>query len=337
MDESAAPFPVILTGAGLQSFNGDEEGIVHLPDSLYDKQFSVFAGGFKPTLAKIRVGSERKQPTIIKLNPLFDGKLTKRRIALNPAMGGANQGTTGEKMTREASINLQIAKKLSILLKTAGAIIRLTREGEETLSIQERVASINRFNPELTIEINHDLKLENSTPNYLILHYPGSAGGLKIATLIQSALANIYPYNSTTSEESADFFLTHTSCPACEIHFASLTEKAFEEIVSDPDYISLISESIFSSILNYFNDKYIKSNPAKIRIISNGKGLPGIYVTIDNALTLPTNDSGLVTFSNITPGRHMILVQTTGTQQYFGVHDIHSTPEDEVVIELKGN
>ena len=69
--------------------------------------------------------------------------------------------------------------------------------------------------------------------------------------------------------------------------------------------------------------------------MSNGQGIPGIYVTIDNALTLPTNNNGLATFSHIAPGKHMILVQTLGKQQYCAMHDIHSTPENEIVIELK--
>ncbi|MCD6380168.1 hypothetical protein J7M07_06965, partial [bacterium] len=104
---------------------------------------------------------------------------------------------------------------------------------------------------------------------------------------------------------------------------------------SNPDYISLVSESIFSSILNFFDDKYIKPYPVKIKIISDGQGIPGIYVTIDNALTLPTDNSGLAAFSNITPGKHMILVQTRNKQQYCGMHEIHSTQEDEIIIELK--
>jgi len=335
IDERAIPFPVILSGTGLQSFHGDENGIVHLPDSIFNKQLTVFAGGFKPAPAIINIVSEDKQAAIFKLSPLFKGILGMRRIVLNPALGGSYGGTIGEKLIKEASINLKIAKNLSLLLKTAGAVTQLARKGEETLSIQERVANINRFNPELAIEINHDLKLENSIPDYSILHYPGSKGGTKISALLQSSLAKIFPGNKALIEESANFFLTHTSCPACEIHFTSLSEKFMEEIVSDPDYINLVSENIFSSILNYFDNSYIKSNPLGIKIVSNGQGIPGIYVTIDNALTLPTNSNGLAVFSHINPGKHMILVQTPGKQQYCGIHDIHSTPENEIIIELK--
>ena len=265
IDKRAIPFPVILSGTGFQSFHGDENGIVHLPDSLFNKQFTVFAGGFKPVEAIIKISPEDRQAATFELSPLFKGILGKRRIVLNPALGGTYGGTTGENYIKEASINLEIAKNLSFLLKTAGAVIQLAREGEETLSIQERVANINRFNPELAIEINHDLISANSIPDYSILHYPGSKGGTKISSLFQSSLAKIYPGNKALIRESADFFLAHTSCPACEIHFPSLTEKLMEEIVSDPDYINLVSESIFSSILNYFDDIYIKSNPLGIK------------------------------------------------------------------------
>jgi N-acetylmuramoyl-L-alanine amidase len=335
LDGSTVPFPFIIDRSGTQSFKGDENGIIQLPDSILNKQVNVFAGGFKPILTNVNISSNEKQISIIKLPPLYEGKLTSKRIALNPARGGADGGTTGIKMIKETSINLKIAKRLGGLLKTAGAVIQLTREGEETLSNQERVARINRFNPKLAIEINHDLKLEGNTSNYSIHYYPGSEGGTKISNLFQSALTKIYPGNNNTTCESADFFLTHTSCPACEIHFASLSGNPLEEFVSNPDYISLVSESIFSSILNFFDDKYIKSYPVKIKIISNGQCIPGIYVTIDNALTLPTNSNGLAVFSNIAPGRHMILVQTRNKQQYCGIHDIHSSPEDEIIIELK--
>jgi len=278
---------------------------------------------------------EEKQISTIRLTPLFEGILNRKRIAINPARGGADRGASCEKTMKEGSINLKVAKKLCYPLKTAGAVIQLTRDGEETLSNQERVAKINQFNPNLAIEINHDLKPERSKLDYSLLYYPGSAGGIKISGLLQSALAVNYPGNNNATGESADFFLTNTSCPACEIHFTSPSENPLGKILSNPDYISLVSENIFSSILNYFDDKYVRSNPLKVRIISGGQGIPGIYVTIDNALTLPTDDNGIATFSNIAPGKHMILVQTDKNFQSCGMNDIPSAPETEIVIELE--
>ncbi|MDZ7859630.1 MAG: N-acetylmuramoyl-L-alanine amidase [Candidatus Krumholzibacteriota bacterium] len=334
-DNSVIPFPLVYTGKNSHTLKGDGNGIVHLPDSLPKINPLIIAGGFKPFTTDINAFSEGKETIVIKLPPLFEGKLNSRRIAIDPACGGAYGGTSGKKMIKESSINLRIAKQVSNILKTSGAFVYLTREGEETLSQQERIAGINRFYPELSIQINHDLKLDNAKGAFSIRHYPDSQGGTKIAAIINSNLEGLYLAESGVIKSSASSLLSQTSCPACEIHFTSLDEKEFEEIASDPDYINLISENIFSSILNYFNADHAEFNPVKIKITSKGRGIPDVYVTVDNLLTLPTNDRGIAVFSHIDPGKHMIVVQTRGEEYRWGMYDVQAETENEILIELK--
>ena len=100
------------------------------------------------------------------------------------------------------------------MLAAAGARVDLTREGDETLSAQERVYLVNRAGADLAIGIHHGPVPGDRASARTIFRYPGSDRGLLVSRSLNHALHHVPPADSFALRESADAFVTHTSCTA---------------------------------------------------------------------------------------------------------------------------
>jgi len=154
---SGDPIPnALVMRSGSPSVKGDREGRALIPRASPGETLSVFAEGYVPALVDL-VGREQSTggSFVITLDPLFGGVLSGKRIALDPGGGGADPGGLGPSKLRGASVNLDAAKHVRDILEKAGARVTLTREGDETISAQERVYLVNRSGAELAIGIRH--------------------------------------------------------------------------------------------------------------------------------------------------------------------------------------
>jgi len=78
------------------------------------------------------------------------------RIAIDPGHGGEHSGTTSSRGVMEKTITLDLARRVDGLLRASGFETFLTREGDETLSLDERgdLANQQRADIFLSIHIN---------------------------------------------------------------------------------------------------------------------------------------------------------------------------------------
>jgi N-acetylmuramoyl-L-alanine amidase len=77
------------------------------------------------------------------------------RIFIDPGHGGAQAGALGPGGVMEKQIALQIGAKLrTALQRTQGAIVQMTREKDQHLSLTERVGLANKRRPDLFISIH---------------------------------------------------------------------------------------------------------------------------------------------------------------------------------------
>nr|WP_245927235.1 N-acetylmuramoyl-L-alanine amidase [Aphanothece hegewaldii] len=77
-------------------------------------------------------------------------------ILLDPGHGGKETGAIGPTGYSEKEINLVVSQLLKKELIKRGATVYLTRETDEELSLNERVAMINRIKPTLSISIHYN-------------------------------------------------------------------------------------------------------------------------------------------------------------------------------------
>jgi N-acetylmuramoyl-L-alanine amidase len=78
------------------------------------------------------------------------------RILIDPGHGGNELGSSGPNGYPEKAVNLRVSQLLAQQLGQRGATVYLTRESDRDLSLQERVALIDRLQPTLSISIHYN-------------------------------------------------------------------------------------------------------------------------------------------------------------------------------------
>ncbi|MGB5711575.1 MAG: N-acetylmuramoyl-L-alanine amidase [Waterburya sp.] len=78
------------------------------------------------------------------------------RILLDPGHGGEESGSKGPTGYPEKDVNLLISKLVEAELTKLGAKVDLTREKDKDVSLEERMAMIDRLKPDLAISIHYN-------------------------------------------------------------------------------------------------------------------------------------------------------------------------------------
>jgi N-acetylmuramoyl-L-alanine amidase len=90
------------------------------------------------------------------------GSPRRPRVVLDPGHGGRDPGALGIGGVREKEVTLAIAREVSAILRRQGRWeVKLTREGDTTLSLEERTAIANAFGADLFVSIH-----ANASPSH---------------------------------------------------------------------------------------------------------------------------------------------------------------------------
>ncbi|OKH40607.1 N-acetylmuramoyl-L-alanine amidase [[Phormidium ambiguum] IAM M-71] len=107
----------------------------------------------------------RHSPTTSSLTPSEKGEigkpLTGITILLDPGHGGTEPGAAGPNGYLEKDVNLSVSRLLRDELVAKGATVYMTREDDSTVSLQDRMAMIDRIQPAIALSVHY-----NSLPDY---------------------------------------------------------------------------------------------------------------------------------------------------------------------------
>ncbi len=81
-------------------------------------------------------------------------RLAVRSVVLDPGHGGTDPGAIGASGVREKDVTLDVASRVKALLEEGHLAVSLTRDGDATLSLKERVLLANAKKPDLFVSIH---------------------------------------------------------------------------------------------------------------------------------------------------------------------------------------
>ena len=100
---------------------------------------------------------QRRSPEETETTRDFDRQLLDNvEILLDPGHGGEESGAKGPTGYPEKDVNLLVSKLVAEELTKLGAKVYLTREEDVDVSLEERMAAIDRFKPDLAISIHYN-------------------------------------------------------------------------------------------------------------------------------------------------------------------------------------
>jgi N-acetylmuramoyl-L-alanine amidase len=78
----------------------------------------------------------------------------RRVVVLDPGHGGSNAGAKGPRGIVEKQLTLQLANQVAERLVARGIVVELTRTGDRTLTLRQRVAIADRLPADLFVSIH---------------------------------------------------------------------------------------------------------------------------------------------------------------------------------------
>lgn len=268
-----------------------EDGLLSLPAA--GGPFRFVAPGYRAETVDL---PDSLPGLVVELEPLFDGALLSRAVALDAAGGGRDADGIGKNRLRGADVNIETARRLDLMLEQAGARSLLVRRGEETLAPHDRVGRVNAAGVDLAVSVGR----ARDGDECIARHYPGSAGGARFARLAAASLSGLPPCRTMATGESAAPFLRRTNCPACIVRSASLSGMG-EIIFGHHARPALEAERLFSALLAWFG----AATTHRLVITGDDNPVAGVLVCIDGTVSLETNKGGEALFTCVTPGTHL--------------------------------
>ncbi len=111
-------------------------------------------------------------------------------ILLDPGHGGEELGAVGQGGLLEKEVNLSVALFLREMLENMGAVVKMTRETDETVPRHQRKRMADEMNPDAFVSIHHNAMPEDFT-NRVEVYYPWVEQGpsFDLAWLIAARLS----------------------------------------------------------------------------------------------------------------------------------------------------
>jgi len=187
----------------------------------------------------------KRQPRILDFSHLT--------IAIDAGHGGENIGANGVTTNiMEKNYTLLIAKELEKALKLKKAKVIMTREKDTTLSMYERITSLNQQNPNLLISIHLNSSSNDTTKG--VSTYYRYIGFRPLSQAILKSMLQL-GLNEFGNVGSFNFSLSGpTDYPNCLVEVAFLSNKGDEKKILDPKFRKQVAAKITAGIQTFLNN-----------------------------------------------------------------------------------
>lgn len=175
-----------------------------------------------------------------------DGKY---RVVIDAGHGGSDVGATRNGVY-EKYITLDVAKRVEKMLKAQGYGVLMTRSDDSYVSLQDRVAYSEAYNPDIFVSI-HVNSSTSGTPNGIETHYyhPES---IPLAQTVHSSLVSTISANDRGTFKSKFYVINHTTSPAILVEMGFLSNTAERGQLVTAERKQATAKAIVEGINNYF-------------------------------------------------------------------------------------
>lgn len=183
-------------------------------------------------------------------------------IYLDAGHGGLDPGTV-YKNIYEKDINLDIVKKLQILLEEDGAIVYLTRDGDYDLSnttngrkksdLNNRAKIINESNADIYISIHLNSMQSSTWSGAQVFYDDVNKNNYQLALIMQEQLRQDLNTDREIKEIKTMLMNRKIKIPGVLIEVGFLSNPNDRYLLRQTDYQYKVAESIKMGIKKYFN------------------------------------------------------------------------------------
>lgn len=190
----------------------------------------------------------------IRIRKPFSKGLRRKVIVIDPGHGGKECGSIGPTGIPEKDINLKIALYLKTLLEEKGAIVFMTREGDNFVGLYERVDFAREKKADILLSIHNNALPDGQNP--YITHgtttYYYQPQAKNFADIMQNALLKRTGFNNLGTK-NGNFVLTRPSMPISLLVEVGFMINPFEyEKLIDENFQKQCALGLKEGLENYF-------------------------------------------------------------------------------------
>jgi len=265
------------SGLSLYLYNIEKANGINLKKSLIfnDAKFTAIKnGGFKFSITDkgedtidIHTGADGKtirikekcnrinlpQPKndpVIAIEPVKPQKVSDRYyIVIDPGHGGSDCGATRNGIY-EKNITLDVSKRVTELLRKKGYDVRMTRENDQTVSLQDRVEFSENIDPDAFVSI-HVNSSNSAAPNGLETHYY-KENSLQLAKTVHASMLNHISANNRGLFKSKFYVINHTTAPAILVEIGFISNASERAQLVSESRKQATAKAIAEGINDYF-------------------------------------------------------------------------------------
>lgn len=171
-----------------------------------------------------------------------------KSVVIDPGHGGVDYGAIRQGIN-EKDITLDVSRRVEAILKSRGYTVNMTREKDETVSLQDRTIFSENKSPDIfvSIHVNSSVRPE---PTGVETHYYHQES-LELAQVLHTSMASYVRTNDRGLFKSKFYVINHTSVPAVLVEIGFLSnDRERAELVSEKRK-EQTAHAIADGIVNY--------------------------------------------------------------------------------------
>jgi len=190
-----------------------------------------------------------------------------KAIIVDPGHGGVDPGAVGRTGVLEKDVNLEIAKRLAVLLSQAGAAVVMTRERDYDLSdpahqsslpvrkkddLAARAELANRYQADLYISIHVNSFPSSRWWGAQTFYYPRRPESKRLACLIQQEFLKTLGDSERWVKPEDFYVMRNVKMPAVVVEAGFISHPREEILMTEPVYQSKVAWCVYAGVVRYF-------------------------------------------------------------------------------------
>ena len=191
-----------------------------------------------------------------------NGSLRGKIVMVDPGHGGSDSGALGAGGAMEKVITLQIGKRLAEVLRSSGATVYMTRDGDTLPSVQARPAMANSINADYFISVHCDSSgPANSHSGTTVYYHAQNAVCRRLASDISRRVGDVsgIPVLGTRSDtvrfQTGFGVLRASMMPAVLVETGYINNVKDLAKIADPAIQQSIAEGITAGLIDFVAER----------------------------------------------------------------------------------
>lgn len=218
-----------------------------------DSVVNTYLGADGKTL-KVKIKEPKKKPavivvpspTVVTPKPVGTGK---KKVVIDAGHGGSDAGAIGGDIY-EKDITLDVSKRVQDLLAKQGYIVQMTRAGDSYVSLQDRVAISEKFDPDIFVSIHVNSSVRPEITGVETHYYHQES--MSLAQTVHSSLASAVSSPNRGLFKSKFYVINHTTAPAILVEIGFISNSAERAQLVSEKRKQATAKAIADGVQNYF-------------------------------------------------------------------------------------